>query len=120
IAATHQGDPWYGESRSAILEGITPQQAAAHPVDGAHSIWELVLHMTAWTDEVCRRLGGAEPAAPEQGDWPPVPAATVDAWRKTLKGLDQAHARLLAAASAMRAEHWAKPVGANRDAPLGT
>ena len=29
-----------------VLEGVSAEAAAAHPVAGAHSIWELVLHLT--------------------------------------------------------------------------
>ena len=55
---THAGDPWYGSSRTRVLAGITAHDAAAHPIANGHSIWELVLHMTAWTRETTRRLGG--------------------------------------------------------------
>ena len=54
----HDGDPWHGSPVKAILKGVTAEQAATPPPNGAHSIWELVLHMTAWTNEVRRRLAG--------------------------------------------------------------
>jgi hypothetical protein len=38
--------------RHSLLAGVSPEEAAAHPIAGAHSIGELVLHMTAWTCEV--------------------------------------------------------------------
>jgi hypothetical protein len=59
------GQPWHGPSLAMLLEGVTARDAAAHPIAGAHSIWELALHLTAWTDEVARRLGGAAPSEPE-------------------------------------------------------
>jgi uncharacterized damage-inducible protein DinB len=120
IEATHQGDPWYGGSRAAMLDSITAQQAASHPIPNAHSIWELVLHMTAWTNEVRRRLGGAEPGEPAEGDWPPVPRPNAAAWYKSLQDLEDAHTALLAAARELPAERWLEPVGRHRDAPLGT
>lgn len=120
IEATHQGDPWYGGSRAAMLENITARQAASHPIPNAHSIWELVLHMTAWTNEVRRRLGGAEPGEPTEGDWPPVPSPTSTAWYKALQDLEDASIALLADARSMPSERWLEPVGDNRDAPLGT
>ena len=55
------GPAWHGASLEENLRGLTPEQAAARPVPGAHSIWELVLHITAWAGEVTRRLAGAEP-----------------------------------------------------------
>ena len=78
---THAGDPWYGSSRTRLLAGITAHDAAAHPIANGHSIWELVLHMTAWTRETTRRLGGAKAATPAEGDWPTVPAPSEEAWK---------------------------------------
>ena len=68
----HTGDPWHGSPLHAILDGVTAAQAAARPLPAAHSIWELVLHMTGWKSEVRRRLSGAPAAEPDGGDWPEV------------------------------------------------
>ena len=54
----HDGDPWHGSPVMEILEGVTAAQAAQRPPNGAHSIWELVLHMTGWRNEVARRATG--------------------------------------------------------------
>jgi len=40
------GEPWHGDALWQILEGIPAEKAAARPVTGAHTIWELVMHMT--------------------------------------------------------------------------
>jgi uncharacterized damage-inducible protein DinB len=120
LRATHAGEPWYGSSRATILAGLTPADAAARPIAGAHSIWELVLHMTAWTREVTRRIGGAAAAEPAEGDWPPVRETTGAAWRAALDALDRASAELLAATEALPPERWGARVGDQRDPPLGT
>ena len=71
----HGGEPWHGTSaRSASSTGIDHQQAAARPLAGAHTIWELVLHITAWKNEVRQRLDGAPAGEPIEGDWPEPPA----------------------------------------------
>jgi uncharacterized damage-inducible protein DinB len=117
---THAGDPWYGSSRTRLLGGITAHDAAAHPIANGHSIWELVLHMTAWTRETTRRLAGAKAATPAEGDWPPVPAPSEEAWKKSQDDLTQAHAELVAAArkqSAAGLAHWERE---ERDPALGT
>jgi len=88
------GDPWYGSSVARILDGVDAAAAAAHPIKGAHSIWELVLHMTAWLNEVRRRLGGAKHGEPSEGDWPSVGATTPEAWQQALASLRRAHADL--------------------------
>ena len=46
----------------AILQGIDAKRAAARPIAGGHSIWELVLHMIGWKNETTRRLSGARGA----------------------------------------------------------
>jgi len=120
LVATHAGDPWYGSSRAALLEGISAKHAAQRPVAGAHSIWELVLHMTSWTNEVRRRLAGAPPGEPLEGDWPGVDASSDSAWTAAKQALDDAHHELVAAVRAFPPDHWDKPVGPTRDPALGT
>jgi hypothetical protein len=60
----HEGDPWHGSPLRQILTGLTSAQAAARPLPKAHSIWELVLHMTGWKNETRRRLSGAPAGEP--------------------------------------------------------
>jgi uncharacterized damage-inducible protein DinB len=82
-----EGDAWHGPAVLEVLAGVTPEQARAHPVAGAHSIWELVLHLGGAYRVVLRRLkGDATPLAPEE-DWPPVPEPTADNWRAAVDAL---------------------------------
>ena len=62
-----EGDPWHGDSASAILRGVDARTAGARPPGGAHSIREIVRHMTAWTNEVAHRLEGHPPGEPQEG-----------------------------------------------------
>jgi uncharacterized damage-inducible protein DinB len=91
LMATLNGDPWYGPAVSNILDGIAADMAAAHPIPGAHSIWELVLHMTAWVNETKRRLEGGPHSTPAEGDWPAVRSMTQEAWTAALAALRQSH-----------------------------
>ena len=93
----HAGEPWHGSPLSVILEGITWQQAAARPLTGAHSIWELVLHMAGWKNEVRHRLEGAPAGEPEEGDWPAVGHVGPDAWAAAVDKLQLAHRLLVSA-----------------------
>lgn len=120
IAATSDGDPWYGASRTALLDGLTAKDAHAHPIPGSHSIWELVLHMTSWTREVERRLAGHAPAEPEDGDWPAVGRPTAARWREAVDALAEANAALLEAVASLPSAEWDTPVGGPRDPALGT
>ena len=56
-----EGEAWHGPSVLALLDGVTAQQAAAHPIPGAHSIWELTLHIAAWERACLRRLTAIQP-----------------------------------------------------------
>ena len=101
LEATFDGDPWYGSAVSRILDGVDESQAAAHPVKGAHSIWELVAHMTAWVNETNRRLRGSNHADPLEGDWPAVTSTSAASWQSALSDLAGAHAALAATLTAM-------------------
>lgn len=88
------GEPWHGPPFRDLLEDLTPEQAAAHPIAGAHSIWELVVHCDAWQRIVrMRLLGGPYEVTPEQ-DWPAVPETTAAAWREALEAVEESAQRL--------------------------
>jgi hypothetical protein len=55
ILKAASGDSWYGSSTPTLLSDISAAQAAARPIEGGHSIWEIVLRMLAWLREVARR-----------------------------------------------------------------
>lgn len=120
IERAHAGDPWHGSSLTALLEGVTVSQAASHPVPGGHSIWEIVLHVTGWTEEVRRRLAGAPAAEPERGDWPAVGQASDARWRAALDGLHAAHRDLIGAVAALPEDDLYKPTNDPRNRALGT
>ena len=111
IRDTQAGHPWFGGNRAELLAGLTAAQAASHPVEGAHSVWELVLHMTAWTREVTRRLGGKAPGEPEEGDWPPVTVTSPAAWESAKDALADAHAGLMRTIAALPDARWTASIG---------
>ncbi|HEX2340442.1 MAG TPA: DinB family protein [Vicinamibacterales bacterium] len=117
------GDAWYGSSLRDILKNVTAAQAAARPVPEAHSIWELVLHVTAWKREVAARMQGRPAGEPAEGDWPPAPSdgqATDAAWAKTLDALQEAQVALISAAGQLPPSRLHVPVADPRNRPLGT
>lgn len=120
IRMAYDGPAWHGPGLREILADVDAVQAAARPVAGAHTIWELVLHMTAWTREVSRRLGGGEPSLPPEGDWPAVGLVSDASWDATRAALADAHDMLARSVEAFPASRLAVGVGTQRDAPLGT
>jgi uncharacterized damage-inducible protein DinB len=116
----HNGDPWHGSPLTAILEGIQAERAAARPIADAHSIWELVLHMTSWKNETARRLRGAVACMPIEGDWPDVGAPTAERWQAAIDTLQAAHEDLIAAVKALPDARLYEPTNDTRSGPLGT
>lgn len=115
----HAGDPWHGSSLSAILQGVTHTQAAARPLGGGHTIWELVLHIAAWKNEVRRRLSGAAAAEPMEGDWPEVGAVTPGRWIEAREHLELAHRLLVSAVKDFPEADLFTPTNDKRDRELG-
>ncbi|MBL8171970.1 MAG: DinB family protein [Acidobacteria bacterium] len=106
LRAIHDGDAWHGPSLKEILAGVTAEQAAAHLLPAAHSIWELVLHISAWENVFLCRLAGEAITVPKEGDFPPVSDVSDDAWQRALARLDETHAQLLAAVAALSEAQW--------------
>jgi uncharacterized damage-inducible protein DinB len=97
IRRAARGHAWSGPSAREALDGVTAPMAAAHPVVGAHSIWELVRHMTVWATVVRRRVSGeiVEPTAAQ--DWPALTGHERPAdWEADLQALFAAHEALAA------------------------
>ena len=116
----HEGDPWHGTPLRTLLAGITPEVAAARPIRNVHSVWEIVLHMTAWKNEVRRRLSGAPARTPEEGDWPDVPAPTAEAWKSAVTSLEQAHTDLVEAVKKLPESKLLEPTNDQRDRETGS
>ena len=110
LRRTVTGPMWHGPALDDVLADVTAAQAAARPLAGAHSIFELVLHIRAWAEipraRLTRTLGEARP----NEDWPPVGDTSDAAWK--------------AAVAAMRESYFALAVDARRlddaglDAPV--
>jgi uncharacterized damage-inducible protein DinB len=93
-----EGTAWHGPSVSEVLAGVNAQQAAAHPIAGAHSIWELALHIQTWERVGRRRIQEFVPIeVSDEEDWPAVNDTSEAAWARTLEELRSNHQALRAA-----------------------
>ncbi|HEX2271702.1 MAG TPA: DinB family protein [Pyrinomonadaceae bacterium] len=104
------GEAWHGPSVLALLEGVTAAQAAAHPIPGAHSIWELTLHIAAWEDACRRRLEGDPAQLSDNENWRPIPDTSEAAWQATKQELIDTHRRLLNAIAALDESRLDQPI----------
>lgn len=93
------GDAWHGPAVHEVLAGVDARRAAAKPIPGAHSIWEIVRHIEAWERIVRLRVEGQSIDATPEEDWPPVSAASEVAWRTDLETLRASHDALSRAIS---------------------
>jgi len=114
------GDPWYGPAVKSILAGIDATAAVSRPIAGAHSICEIVLHMTGWVREVARRLRDGIAREPDYGDWPACTVRTESDWQAVVAGLDAANAELLMTIRAADDARLGERVGDAREPALGT
>ena len=98
LKRAYEGKAWHGPSVSEVLADVTAQQAAAHPIAGAHSIWELALHIQTWERVGRRRIQEFVPIdVSDEEDWPAVTDTSEAAWTKTLEELRSNHQALRAA-----------------------
>jgi uncharacterized damage-inducible protein DinB len=95
LKRAYEGQAWSGPSLRELLDGVTAEQAAAHPIPNAHSIWELVNHISAWEQIARRRLEGeAQLEIPDEVNFPPVIDASEAAWQSALQSLEASNRSL--------------------------
>ncbi len=113
---TLNGDAWYGPSWREVLDGVGLAAALRRPVDGGHTIAEIVLHTTTWHDVACRRLAGETPQVTDEQDWPRVSLASEEEWTATKRRFfdtGDALAEAFERVPAVRLEEQ-RPTGAGR------
>jgi uncharacterized damage-inducible protein DinB len=93
------GPAWHGDPTWQILENISAKTAAARPIDDAHTIWELVMHMIFWEEVAVERLAGRRAGLVEEKNFPPMPDATEENWGRTLDQLRDSNRRFREALS---------------------
>lgn len=114
LKRAYEGQAWHGPSLKEILAGVTAEQAARRPLADAHSIWELVLHISAWESAARRRLEGVYVDNPDEGDWPAVEDPSETAWQNTLAQLERQHLELRGAVARLSDEQLDKPLAAGK------
>lgn len=90
-----EGNAWHGPALLELLEDVDAATAAAKPLPGVHSIWELVLHITVWDGAACRRLAGEKFQPTGVANFPIVPKPTDAAWQKAVGHAKRTHDALV-------------------------
>ena len=94
------GEAWHGDPLMEILRDVDAKTAAAHSIRGAHSIWELVLHIAAWDGAVTRRIAGQVVNLPDDENFPPISDSSESAWKNAVERMKKTHAEMVDAIAA--------------------
>jgi uncharacterized damage-inducible protein DinB len=89
LERAYNGDAWHGPNMTVTLKGLRAFCAPVKPIPEAHSIWEIVRHLTAWNDIVRRRFLGELVKVTPQQDWPPLEDTSAEAWERDLAALQK-------------------------------
>ena len=81
-----------------LLGTVEASDAAAKPIAHVHTVWELVLHMTAWANVARERLSGQQlEDLPVDLDWPAPPSgANQESWLADCQALSDSYEALAA------------------------
>lgn len=115
-----EGEAWHGPSVLQLLKDVTADQAAAHSVPGAHSIWELTLHIAAWESACTRRLQGDRAQLSDEEDWPSVNDTSETAWEEAKKHLRATHDNLMAKLATVEETRLDQPIIPATDTTFST
>ena len=91
---SYKHDDWVYPLADA-LAGVTAAEAAWRPGPDLRGIWNIVLHMAVWTENIVERMRSGEDAHPAEGTSPPPPAVPDEAaWEEAQQRLWDALAAL--------------------------
>lgn len=114
------GDPWFGSSLKNILEDVKSKNAFIKLNTATHSIAEIILHLTAWIEEVDSRLIGNAPKEPKRGDWITIDEQSDMSWEAINNNFLCAHKNLIETVKNFSFENFENLVGQERNTELGT
>jgi uncharacterized damage-inducible protein DinB len=105
-----EGEAWHGPSVLEALQDVTAELAYLHPLAGAHSIWEIVLHLAGTYRLVLRRIQGHDQPLSSEEDWPAVPPPTASNWQDAIRSLRQLNEELRQAVRTFSRERLDSPL----------
>jgi uncharacterized damage-inducible protein DinB len=106
-----EGEAWHGPSLRELLADVSADQAAARPISGAHTIWELVLHIGAWEGVALKRLRGDFKPLPDYENFPTVTDASAATWNDVVTRFEEQNRQLRQAIAAFDENRLDEVVG---------
>lgn len=110
LRKAYMGDAWHGKNVSSIISSVKDSQAFSRPIPDAHTIAEIVLHLTSWTGEVNSRLMGKVSGEPAQGDWPEPVEETPSGWNAIVSDFHIENEKLINLSMSFMADDWTQYV----------
>ena len=111
LARVFEGEAWHGTPIGTILSGVTAAQASVRPINGAHAIWEIVRHITAWQSIVRRRVSGETISEiTDELNCPPASNDSESAWQTSLEELRESYRGLCDLVSGLSEEDLEREV----------
>lgn len=120
LQKAYNGDAWHGGNTLSLLETANAEKVFTHPIPNAHSIAELVLHLTTWTEEVLDRINGETAKDPAKGDWPLPIEMSVTGWTEILNEFKSANQKLIESLGNLEPSKWLNEVKDERNPALGS
>ena len=81
----YEGPSWLGPALKDLIVDVDESRARARSIPEAHTIWELVLHITAWLRVARERLSATVTRDPDEAEnWPPIEGS----WAHAISSLE--------------------------------
>jgi uncharacterized damage-inducible protein DinB len=77
-----------------LVAPLSSEEAMQRPIPSAHNIWELVVHITSWSNIALRRINGGQVEPYEGEDWPEVHDFSDAQWNMAREALTESYERL--------------------------
>jgi uncharacterized damage-inducible protein DinB len=120
LRKAYDGDAWHGGNTLSLLMAANAQKVFIHPIPNAHSIAELTLHLTAWTEEVIDRINGGTAKEPLRGDWPEPMDQSEAEWELIVNDFKKANEKLIQLIEKLNLSDWSAAVKDERNPALGS
>ncbi|RZL48494.1 MAG: DinB family protein [Pedobacter sp.] len=120
LKKAYNGDAWHGNNTLSLLLSANATKVFTHPIPNAHSIAEIVLHLTAWTEEVIERLSGKSSKLPTRGDWPSPKEKSEVEWLAILEDFKLSNLKLLEVFDTLKHSQWVNQINDERNQELGS
>lgn len=109
LEETLHGDPWYGKSVYAILEGINPSVTNVATAQHPHTALDLIYHMLTWSSFTLDRINGEKINDMQKFDsldWREIDPQ-IHGWEEAVTGFKDANTKIIEALQA-RPDAWLK------------